>query len=113
MKWIEDIHGSLRNVLNEVDPNKLFKRRRVAISKKLESQSTFKKEDYLNPSFSNFDEEGLIHFGNPNLELVLYMMIGIRNSVNSMGEPRKLFNISEKDEAFKELNSFSFSITFK
>ncbi len=109
IKWISDINDALKNVLNEIDPTKKNKKRRPAISRNITSTNTFEKDDYLNPSFLKSEDEGLIHFGNPNVELVLNMMIGIRNSINSIGETKRLFNIAEKDEAFKELNRFKFS----
>jgi hypothetical protein len=108
-KWISDINEALKNVLNEIDPAKKNIKRRAGISKKISTTNSFEKNDYLNLPFLNLEEEGLIHFGNPNVELILNMMIGIRNSVNSIGESRRLFNLKENDEAFKELNRFKFS----
>lgn len=109
IKLISDINDALKNVLNDIDPSKKNKKRRAAISRNVTLTNTFEKDDYLNPSFLKAEDEGLIHFGNPNVELVLNMMIGIRNSINSIGETKRLFHIAEKDEAFKELNRFKFS----
>ena len=36
------------------------------------------------------------------------MMIGIRNSVNSLGESETLYNFDKDDDAFKDVNLFDF-----
>jgi len=68
----------------------------------------FKKEDFLNSTPPLMQERGMIHFGNKNIELVLSMMIGIRNSINSIGENPSLYPFAKKDEAFKDFNVFNF-----
>lgn len=50
----------------------------------------------------------MIHFGNKNIELVLTMMIGIRNSINSIGENPNMYDLKKKDDAFKDFNCFNF-----
>ncbi len=51
----------------------------------------------------------MIHFGNKSVEMVLTMMIGIRNSVTSLGENEKLYNFDEDDDAFKDVNLFEYT----
>ena len=55
-----------------------------------------------------FNFIGLIHFGNRNVEMVLTMMIGIRNAVSSLGESETLYNFDKDDDAFKDVNLFDF-----
>jgi len=40
--------------------------------------------------------------------MVLSMMIGIRNSVTSLGENEKLYDFETDDDAFKDINLFDF-----
>jgi len=40
--------------------------------------------------------------------MVLSMMIGIRNSVNKLGEHENLYDIDKDDDAFKDVNLFDF-----
>ena len=50
----------------------------------------------------------MIHFGNQNIELVLTMMIGIRNSIYSIGENPNLYPLNRNDDSFKDFNCFNF-----
>lgn len=50
-------------------------------------------------------------FGNKNVEFVLNTMSGIKCAVNSVGDVDKLFDLSKNEEAYKEVNTFSYSQT--
>ena len=51
----------------------------------------------------------MIHFGNQNVELVISMMLGIRNAVNSLGSTDKLFSLVNNDDAFNDYNLFNYT----
>ena len=51
----------------------------------------------------------MILFGNKSVEFVLNTMTGIKYSVNSLGDVDRLYDLSKNEEAFKEINSFSYS----
>jgi len=64
---------------------------------------------FLNTQNVGEPEKGLIHFGNKNVEMVLSMMIGIRNAVTSLGESEKLYNFDQDDDAFMDVNLFDYT----
>jgi hypothetical protein len=51
----------------------------------------------------------LILFGNKNVEFILNTMTGIKYAVNSLGDMGMMFNLNKNEEAFKEINTFSFT----
>ena len=52
---------------------------------------------------------GLILFGNKNVEFLLNTMTGIKYAVNSLGGVDEMFDLPNNVEAFKEINTFSFT----
>lgn len=67
------------------------------------------KDAFLNSPYPIGDDKGMIHFGNRNVELVISMMLGIRNAVNSIGNSEKLFNFVRNDDAFNDFNLFNYT----
>lgn len=51
----------------------------------------------------------MILFGNKSVEFVLNTMTGIKYSINSLGNVDRLYDLANNAEAFKEINTFSFS----
>jgi Ca2+-binding EF-hand superfamily protein len=109
IKTLNKLKDALRDIVEEIDPSKKVVKRRQAFSLDMAKASPMEKEDFLNMPFHAQEEKGLIHFGNENVELVLNMMIGIRNSVNLIGGNRSLFPLETNDDAFKEINTFKYT----
>jgi len=110
MNYIIKLKETLDKIIYDIDPkeaNKKKKRRANQLGIMI-GMREFKKEDFLNSTPPLMQERGMIHFGNKNIELVLSMMIGIRNSINSIGENPSLYPFAKKDEAFKDFNVFNF-----
>lgn len=110
LNYIIKLKETLDNIIYDIDPkeaNKKKKRRANQLGIMI-GMREFKKEDFLNSTPPLIQEKGMIHFGNKNIELVLSMMIGIRNSINSIGENPSLYPFSKKDEAFRDFNVFNF-----
>ena len=51
----------------------------------------------------------MILFGNKNVEFVLNTMTGIKCAINAIGDVDRLFDLKTNVEAFKEVNSYSYS----
>lgn len=109
IKTLNKLKEALREIVEEIDPSKKVVKRRQAFSLDMANASPIEKEDFLNTPFLSKEEKGLIHFGNENVELVLNMMIGIRNSVNLIGGNRSMFPLETNDDSFKEINTFKYT----
>lgn len=125
-KYIADMKDNLKRIQEEIDPSLKITKRRQGISLNISNTSPIDKDDFLNAPFHHIEEKGLIHFGNENVEMVLNMMIGIRNSVNSVGlvgnincninsknnnsmsSNSNLFPLQTHDDAYKEVNRFKY-----
>jgi hypothetical protein len=117
-KYINKLKSTLHEIILMILPSeakKLEKRQNMVINDFTEKENReINVEDYFNGTPSLAEEKGMIHFGNKNLELVLTMMIGIRNSINSIGDNNEMFNLGknkenkENKDAFKDFNCFNF-----
>lgn len=110
LKYLTSLKETLDLIIFDMDPKEARRKKRrkgysFGLVKDLEN---LKKEDFLNSTPSLALQKGMIHFGNKNIELVLSMMIGIRNSVNSVGENPKLYPLFRRDDSFKDFNIFHF-----
>ncbi len=111
LNYLIKLKSTLDNIIYDIDPKEKNKNRRrregyqIGLS---EDMPELKKEDFLNSTPPLIQEKGMIHFGNKNIELVLSMMIGIRNSINSIGENQSFYPFSKRDEAFRDFNVFNF-----
>ena len=109
MNHLKNIKITLDKILFDIEPlESKKKRKRKGYDMGNFKGMELKKDDFLNSTTSLSQEQGMIHFGNKNVELVLSMMIGIRNSINSVGENNNLYQFQSKDQAFKDFNIFNF-----
>lgn len=100
---------ALHDIIVDIDPVEAKKwKKRKGYNLGFNENKDIKKEDFFNSTPNLNQEKGMIHFGNKNIELVLTMMMGIRKSINSLGENPNLYKFKEKDEAFKDFNCFNF-----
>ncbi len=108
--YIIKLKTILDQIIYDIDPKEAIKKGRRQGNKLgfISNLGEINKEDFLNstPPFSQ--EKGMIHFGNKNIELVLSMMIGIRNSINSIGESPTPYPVEPMDQAFRDFNIFNF-----
>lgn len=110
LNYLIKLKTTLEQIIYDIDPKEAIKKKRrrgnqLSLAADI---GEIKKEDFLNstPPFSQ--EKGMIHFGNKNIELVLSMMIGIRNSINSIGESPTPYPLEHRDQAFRDFNVFHF-----
>jgi hypothetical protein len=111
LNYLNKLKSTLREIILKIVPSeakKMEKRKNLNINIHSNEGREINKEDYFNGTPSLAPEKGMIHFGNKNIELVLTTMIGIRNSINSIGENNEIYNISNNKDAFKDLNCFNF-----
>lgn len=110
LNYIIKLKTTLDQIIYDIDPKEAIKkRRRRGNQLNLDAGlGEIKKEDFLNSTPPFVQEKGMIHFGNKNIELVLSMMIGIRNSINSIGESPTPYPLEPKDQAFRDFNVFHF-----
>lgn len=113
LNYLMKIKETLELIIYDIDPKEAKKKKRrqgysLGLFRGFEN---IRKEDFLNSTPPLAQQKGMIHFGNKNIELVLSMMIGIRNSVNSIGENPNLYPFIRRDEAFRDFNVFHFKQT--
>jgi len=110
LNYIIKLKTTLDQIIFDIDPKEANKKRRrrgnqLNLGADL---GEIKKEDFLNSTPPFVQEKGMIHFGNKNIELVLCMMIGIRNSINSISESPTPYPLEQMDQSFKDFNVFHF-----
>ena len=110
LSYIDNLHQEFSNLFRELIPSKIkSKRTSIRINRKRDQSFNFGK--ILNTPFKKEKEveKGIIHFGNPNLELVVNLMMGIKHSVSRVGTAgTNIFYPIENEEIYGEVNRFKY-----
>ena len=97
-------------LFKDLIPNKI-KSKRTSIRIQQTKDQSFNFGQFVNMPFKKEkeSEKGMIHFGNPNLELVINLMMGIKHSVSKIGASKSsiLYPI-DNDEIYGEINRFKY-----
>ena len=85
-KYIDELITSLVNLINSILPEKMKpqKKQGIKMGSNFEYDSVRMKK--VQAIQDNDSQKNIIHLGNPNLKLVINIMIGIKNAVSSIGD---------------------------
>ena len=110
LSYIINLHQSFSMLFKDLIPNKI-KSKRTSIRIQQTKDQSFNFGQFVNMPFKKEkeSEKGMIHFGNPNLELVINLMMGIKHSVSKIGASKSsiLYPI-DNDEIYGEINRFKY-----
>ena len=108
LNFFTSLHRKLSSLFKDLLPNRKhhFKRKHIHIPQ-TKDNIKFDFCDIINKPFKKekYSEKGMIHFGNPNLELIINLMIGIKHSITT-NTNSILYSIGNDDKIFNEINRF-------
>ena len=114
LTFFTSLHRKLSSLFKDLLPNRKhhFKRKHILIP---QTKDTIKFDfcDIINKPFKKekYSEKGMIHFGNPNLDLIINLMIGIKHSITT-NKTYTLYSISNDDnKIYNEITRFTSSFT--
>ena len=116
MSFIDELIFSLVNLINNILPDKLKSIKRQGIRMGENFEFDLGKIKSVKAFQDNETQKNIIHFGNPNLKLVINIMIGIKSAVTKIGDaPGKTLGLNipylfpvDNLGVYEEMNRFMY-----
>ena len=109
LTFFTSLHRKLSSLFKDLLPNRKhhFKRKHILIPQ-TKDNIKFDFCDIINKPFKKekYSEKGMIHFGNPNLDLIINLMIGIKHSIIT-NKTYTLYSIGNNDKIYNEITRFT------
>ena len=90
--YLDDVLNSLGKLINSILPQNLRSHKRYGITLGENFEFDLGKIRSVKVVQDNEIQKNIIHFGNPNLKLVINIMIGIKSAVSKIGQLSTLLN---------------------
>ena len=113
--FIDDLITSLGNLINNILPEKMKSQKRQGIRLGENFEFDLGKIRSVKVFQDNEVQKNIIHFGNPNLKLVINIMIGIKSAVSKIGDVGKNIDLKipylfpvDNLGVYEEINRFKY-----